>query len=242
MTPLAVLISHGQPSDPGPAAKVLADLAQSVATYLPGWLIGSATLAEPGSLARATTSPSGRVYPLFMAGGWFTRIALPKRLAEAGASGWQVLEPFGCDPALHDLAADIVAEALAAHQMDPAQSALLLAAHGSFKSPVPADIARHLSARIGAATGLARVEAAFIDQIPQLAQATGFGPDSLCLPFFAAAGGHVTQDIPAALKAAGFQGHLLPALGLDPRVPAIIARAIVAGQPVCTAECRYRQG
>jgi len=237
----AVIVAHGQPSDPAPAAADLAALAQAVEGHLSGWRIGSATLAEPEAIARETGG-DGVIYPLFMAGGWFTRVALPGRLAAAGAVGWQVLEPFGCDPGLHDLAAAIVAEGLVARQMDPGRSRLLLAAHGSFKSPVPSDIARHVAGRIAARTGLARAEAGFIDQSPQLAHATGFGPDSLCLPFFAAAGGHVTEDIPKALAQAGFQGHLLPALGLDARVPALIARAIAAGQPVCAAECRYRAG
>jgi len=234
----AVIVAHGQPSDPAPAAAALAGLAEQVAAHLPGWTITAATLAEPGALAAATRAPAGRAFPLFMAGGWFTRTHLPARLREAGASGWQVLEPFGCDPALHALGQTVVAEALAAHGWSGPETALLLAAHGSFKSPVPAAIAHHLAARIAAATGVV-AKAAFIDQSPQLADAAGYGPRSLCLPFFAAQGGHVTQDIPAALAAAGFQGALLAPLGSDSRVPALIAAAIRAGQSVCAIQCRY---
>ena len=58
---------------------------------------------------------------------------------------------------------------------------------------------------------------------------------------FAASGGHVTHDIPAALAEAGFEGRVLPPLGLDPRVVALVAAAVQAGQPVCAAECRYRK-
>jgi sirohydrochlorin ferrochelatase len=143
-----------------------------------------------------------------------------------------VLEPFGCDPALHDLAVEVLREAGLGHQV-------LLAAHGSFKTSVPSDVARHAAQTIAVATGAA-VAAAFIDQDPQLAQATGYGADALCLPFFAAAGGHVTSDIPAALASAGFKGRLLPAIGTDPRVPALIARAVTAGQPLCQTVCRYK--
>ncbi|MGL6211314.1 MAG: sirohydrochlorin chelatase [Paracoccaceae bacterium] len=235
----AVIIAHGQPSDPGPAAAALATLGAAVAQHLPGWTITTATLAEPGALAAATQAPQGRAFPLFMAGGWFTRTHLPAKLREAGATGWQVLEPFGCDPALHALAATVVTEALQSRAWSPAETKLLLAAHGSFKSPVPSDIAHHLAARIAASTGVTGC-AAFIDQSPQLAQATGYGRQSLCLPFFAAEGGHVTQDIPAALTEAGFRGDLLPPLGLDPRVPQLIAAAIAKGATVCTTECRWR--
>ena len=235
----AVIVAHGQPSDPGPAARALADLGARVAAHLPGWTLTTATLAEPGALAAATTAPSGRAFPLFLAGGWFTRTHLPARLAEAGAKGWQVLEPFGCDPALHALAVETLREAIAARGWQAARTRLLLAAHGSFKSPVPAAIAGLVAARCAADLGLQGAAAAFIDQTPQLADATGYGPQSLCLPFFAAEGGHVTDDIPAALTAAGFKGDLLPPLGLAPGVPALIAAAIRAGKPVCAAACRH---
>lgn len=234
-----VLVSHGQPSDPEPAARALADLGAKVAQHLPGWTLTTATLAEPGALAAATGAPQGRAFPLFMAGGWFTRTHLPARLAEAGAGGWQVLEPFGCDPALQALAAEVMRDAISERGWKPAQTRLLLAAHGSFKSPVPAAIGMMLARRIAADLGLQDAAAAFIDQTPQLAHAAGYGPQSLCLPFFAAEGGHVTEDIPAALTAAGFAGDLLPPLGLAPGVPALIAAAIRAGQPVCARACRY---
>lgn len=235
----AVLVAHGQPSDPGPAAQALTDLAARVALHLPGWIVTAATLAEPGALARATQAPQGRAYPLFMAGGWFTRVQIPARLAEAGATGWQVLEPFGCDPALHALASATVARALSDRGIAPADTSLLLAAHGSFKSPVPSRIAARVAARIAADLGLRHAEAAFIDQSPQLSQVQDFGNNDLCLPFFAAEGGHVIEDIPAALETAGFRGRVLPPLGLAPGVPALIAAAILAGQPVCATECRF---
>lgn len=231
-----LIVAHGQPSDPGPAAAELARFAAAVAGHLPGRRVASVTLAEAGGLAAALAElgPGGRIFPMFMAGGWFTRVHLPGKLREAGAIGWQVLEPFGCDPALHDLAVKVAAEAGAAPGCE-----VILAAHGSFKSPVPSDIAYDLAARIATSTG-AKVRAGFIDQDPQLQAMAGFG--SICLPFFAAAGGHVTEDIPAALAQAGFRGRILPPLGLDARVPALVARAIAADQPVCAAECRYRRG
>ena len=229
-------MAHGQPSDPGPAEVALADLAVRVAVHLPGWQVGSATLAAAGVLAAALSAlgPQGRAFPLFMAGGWFTRVHLPVRLAEAGGRDWRVLEPLGCVEAVQALAVELVAEA---GRVD----SVLLAAHGSGRSSTPADVARHLAARIKARTGIARVEAAFIDQSPQLAEAFGHGPNSVCLPYFAAEGGHVSDDLPRALKKAGFQGRVLPTLGLDSRLPELIARAILAGVPVCAQECRWQR-
>jgi sirohydrochlorin ferrochelatase len=229
----ALIVAHGQPSDPGPAGAALLRLAAAVQARMPGWEVGAATLAEPGAVARAVAGRAGGVvFPMFMAGGWFTRVQIPARLAEAGAAvgpgGWTVLEPFGCDPLVHDLCLDLVREAGA--------DQVILAAHGSFKSAAPSDIAQHVAGRIRAETG-ARVAAGFIDQEPRLATLTGFG--GVCLPFFAAEGGHVGTDIPAALAEAGFQGRILPPLGVDPRVPEIIAAAIRRATPVCAKACRW---
>lgn len=300
----ALIVTHGQPSDPGPAEAELAALAAAVGASLPGWHVGHATLAAPGALAAALAaagpeigSTGGLVYPLFMAGGWFTQVHLPARLAEAQAqaaemrraatqvatcgqtlgrdegliggqsggpipeagqygagqsgagiaavpegappldsvpadtqppedraAGWLVLPPFGTDPAVQDLTLRLAREA----EAQGARS-LLLAAHGSFRSAAPAEIAFAMAARIAAETGLSRVEAAFIDQEPRLDQTRGFGPDSVCLPFFAAGGGHVRIDLPRALALAGFGGQLLPPVGLDPRAPALIAAALLRG-------------
>ena len=202
--------------------------------HLPGWRIGSATLAAPGALARAIAAhgPQGRAYPLFMAGGWFTRTNLPAKLAQAGGPDWQVLEPMGCDPALHDLTVTLARHTNA--------SSLILAAHGSSRSPAPSDIAHHLACRITHEAGIP-TKAAFIDQDPQLAHSPNHDPTAACLPYFAAEGGHVTDDIPAALAQAGFRGRLLPAIGLADAIPALIARAIHAGTPVCTGKCRWQR-
>jgi sirohydrochlorin ferrochelatase len=235
MPPL-LIVAHGQPSDPERAEAELVVLGAAVALHLPGRQVQTATLAAPGRLAAALTElgPGGRVYPLFMAGGWFTRVHLPGRLALAGAQGWRVLEPMGCDPDVHELAVKIVAEA-------GDVGSVILAAHGSGQSPVPADIANHVAGLIGARLGRARCEAAFIDQAPRLADLKELGAEAICLPFFAASGGHVNIDIPEALAEAGFGGRILPALGLDARLPALIAAAVLADKPVCAAECAWRR-
>lgn len=225
----ALILAHGQPSDPQTAAAALAALAAQVQALLPDWSVAAATLAEPGALARAVAGrPGGVVFPMFMAGGWFTRVQVPAKLAEVGAEGWTVLEPFGCDPAVHDLCVTLVREAGAGE--------VILAAHGSSRSPAPARIAEHVAERIAAETG-ARVRPGFIEQAPQLAALTGFG--AVCLPFFAAEGGHVEDDIPGELAKAGFRGRILPPVGLDARVPGIIAAAIARGTPVCAVACRW---
>ena len=232
MTKTALIVAHGQPSDPRAAGAALEALAARVQALMPGWTVRAATLAEEGAVARAVAGQvGGVVFPMFMAGGWFTRAQIPKRLEEAGAVGWTVLEPFGCDPAVHDLCVTLVREAGARE--------VILAAHGSFKSPAPSEIARQVAGRIAGETG-AEVAVGFIDQEPQLASLTGRG--GVCLPFFAAGGGHVSDDIPEALAEAGFAGRILSPVGLDARVPGIVAAAIARGVPVCAGACRWVQG
>ncbi|MBL9046422.1 MAG: cobalamin biosynthesis protein CbiX [Tabrizicola sp.] len=231
-----LILAHGQPSDPLPAAKALAEFAAKVARELPGHAVTSATLAGPGALENALAGrPTGLVYPMFMAGGWFTRVQVPVKLAEAGVAagenGWQVLEPFGCDPQVHDLCVTLAREAGA--------RGVVLAAHGSGRSPVPSDVAHHVARRIADEAGVGRVAVGFIDQSPQLSSLTGFGAEAVCLPFFAAEGGHVTEDLPKALGKAGFQGRILPPVGLDPRVPGIVAAAIAQGKTVCAETCNW---
>jgi sirohydrochlorin ferrochelatase len=239
----ALIVAHGQPSAPGPAAQAMADLAAQVADYGAGRQVLAATLAQEGALAAALArlGPRGWVYPMFMAGGWFTRVVLGEKLRAAGAvvgaGGWQVLEPFGCDARVHDLVCDVVTEALLGQ--DPSQAQVLIAAHGSFKSSAPSDMAHALAARIQRDLGLGLAEARFIDQSPRLSDAAGFGAGAVCLPFFAANGGHVSQDIPAALAEARFAGRILPPLGAHPDVPKRIAAALAQPSPVCAQTCRF---
>jgi sirohydrochlorin ferrochelatase len=227
--PAALIVAHGQPSDPAPAAAEIAALAAKVQALMPDWHVRSATLAEEEALPRAVAEagPSGLVYPLFMAGGWFTRTHLPARLAAAGGTGWRVLDPFGEDAAVQALAVTVAREAAAEAGRAPADCALLLAAHGSFRSTAPADVAIRMAWKIWAEAGFGHVVPAFIDQQPQIATIAAAMPaGSIVLPFFAARGGHVIDDLPEALEEAGFEGRLLDPLGLDPRVPALIAAAL----------------
>ncbi len=225
MNAVALIVSHGQPSDPDPAEAELAELTAKVAALLPDWNLRSATLAKPGALERAAQDGPGLVYPVFMAGGWFVQVHLPKRLALAGGRGWHHLPPFGLDAAVQALCVDMAGEAVAAMGLAAKECAVLLAAHGSFRCPAPSEVAYAMAARIKAA-GFARAEAYFIDQDPRIATARGFGAASLCLPFFAAKGGHVVEDLPKALTEAGFGGVVLTPLGLDSRVPRLIAAAL----------------
>lgn len=224
---IGVIVAHGQPSDPGPAEAEIAALAARVAAALPDWSVRSATLAQEDALVRALDGADHAiVYPMFMADGWFTQTHLPARLAAAGGARITQVLPFGLDPAVQALTVTLALEAAAAAGRAPQDMEILLAAHGSFRSPAPAAVARTMALQLATRGGFRRVEAGFIDQDPQIATvAKVFGDGALCLPFFAARGGHVIDDLPEALAEAQFTGRLLDPVGLDSRVPGLIAAA-----------------
>jgi len=229
--PAAIIVSHGQPSDPEVAERELGALAALVARHLPGWHVGAATLAQPGALdaALAGAGPAPVVYPLFMTEGWFTGDNLRNRLTDA--PGAQVLRPLGVSPDLPALAADLITDEIARAGWQPGETRLFLAGHGSGRSPNSARDTRAFAEALGDHIALAEIRVGFVEEPPYLADAaTDMGAQSLCLPFFAARRGHVIDDIPEALDTAGFTGLRLAPLGLAPAVPALMARAIAASR------------
>jgi len=272
----ALIVAHGQPSDPDPAEAALARLAAEVAARLPaGWQVDSATLAAPAALEAALTRGGGApllIYPMFIADGWFTQVNLPARIRAAGIelAGWErkgsgaagsggscrepdcrgpageaaetadappaagprarILPPFGLDDGILPLALQMLRAELSRDGLRASDVRLIVAAHGSFKSPAPALVARRLGWAIMAELPFAELRTAFIDQTPRIADlAAGLAAPAYCLPFFAAAGGHVGQDLPAALAQAAFSGRILAPLGLADRAPDLIAAALLAG-------------
>ncbi|WP_405110592.1 cobalamin biosynthesis protein CbiX [Phaeobacter sp. BS52] len=226
--PTAVITAHGQPSDPAPQERALAELADAVATLLPDWDVRSATLATSDRLEQVT--PQGAlVYPFFMANGWFTSSVLPRRL-----QGHDVyhLPPFGLDPNLPGLACDALALACAARGWSLSQTRILLAAHGSARGPKAAEAAEAFATAMRDRLPGTTLATGYVEEDPRIATTARVFEDtaparpSLCLPFFAQAGEHVRDDIPDALADAGFGGDTLPVLGALPQVPQLIANAL----------------
>ena len=226
MTPsrrLAVLVSHGQPSAPEPPEAQLAELAEAAARCLPGWEVRSATLSTPGRLEQQAAD-GAVIYPFFMARGWFTGGVLPRRLA---GLKYTLACPFGLDPGLPALAAAAVKQALQARGWHRGPSGLLLAAHGSARGPKAAEAAAAFAAALSPALQETEIRCGFVEQAPGIAaSARALPARTLCLPFFAQSGDHVTADIPAALQEARFEDGLLPVTGALPGVPQLIAAAI----------------
>lgn len=229
-----MIVAHGQPSDPGPAEADLARVAAAVAGCLPGWRVGSATLAAPEALGLALGRMAAPlVFPFFMADGWFTQVALPARLAAAGGAGLTILPAFGRMAAVQALTGVAARAAAVGRGWRPDETVLVLAAHGSGRSAGPAAAARDAQ-KAAAAGGFAEVRLGFIEETPGVAEvAANAGARALCLPLFVARWGHVVVDLPEALASAGFRGPCLAPIGVRREVPGIIADAVrgaVSGQ------------
>jgi len=155
--PAAIIVSHGQPSDPDPAQQDLERFAARVAAALPDRHIGAATLAKDGALDAAlqAAGPDPLIYPLFMTEGWFTGDNLRKRLR--AAPGARILRPLGVSPRLPGLAADLLCEVLTGQGWTAGDTQLFIAGHGSGReSQLGARHAR-LRRRAGAAHDLCRM-------------------------------------------------------------------------------------
>jgi sirohydrochlorin ferrochelatase len=233
MKPSALIVAHGQPSDPKPAERTIAALAAKVATILPDWHIGSATLAAPESLKYAVHDiENAIIFPLFMSDGWFVRDLLPKRLEAAGACSYRILPPFGTLPDTQELAVQIVRHHISANHWTDHQTTLILAAHGSGRSPFSALAAKKTAAKIATVLPLRDIKVGFIEEPPMLGDvARNTGRETLCLPLFVELWGHVTTDIPQALEKAGFTGRLLDPVGIHANVPRIIAKTLSESLP-----------
>ena len=56
----ALIVAHGQPSDPGPAAAELEALAARIAGHLPGWQVGCGHAGRRGAAGGRGVGRAGR--------------------------------------------------------------------------------------------------------------------------------------------------------------------------------------
>lgn len=225
--PTALIVSHGQPSNPAQAEIALRKLADQVMERLPDWTIGSATMAAKGALRRARQQhPDAPVYPLFMADGWFTGTALPEQLVEGDRH--RLLPPLGMDQRLPILAIEILTRELADRGWEMSETCLIIAAHGGKTSKNPAKAAQGFAYALRERSNFSDIRVGFLEECPKLYDVAAGAPEhSICLPFFAANGRHVREDIPEALSQAKFRGGTLAAIGHAAQIPDLIAQSLV---------------
>ena len=125
------------------------------------------------------------------------------------------------------MAAEVLRATLAREGWRPSGTRLFIAAHGSGRSPNSARDTQAFASALSRHLAFAEIRVGFVEEAPYLADvAFDLGPKAICLPFFAARGGHVIDDIPEALELAGFQGVCLEPIGCAPEVTTLVARAL----------------
>ncbi|WP_324752307.1 CbiX/SirB N-terminal domain-containing protein [Roseovarius sp. Pro17] len=194
---------------------------------LPGWRIKTATLAKPQALESVLNDAGAEpvIYPMFMTDGWFVQSALRKRLQQVPHA--TILPPLGVDPDLPEVVALALEAELDRQGWHAAETTLLVAAHGSGRSANSARDTVQFVKRLTEVIRFETIHIGYVEQPPHLDDVTILcPPKSICLPFFAADGGHVQEDIRDALQTSGFSGPRMDPVGLLPGIKELIARGI----------------
>lgn len=222
-----LVVTHGSPSHPVSQEIAVRDLACRLGKVMPGAELRGATLAAKGALDRAV---DGLVHPIvvpwFMSDGWFVGTHLPKRLRLAGLQSWDAVVPMGLMRGMGALMAQKVLARLGAEGWDAEQTTVILAAHGSPSSDRPRLATEAAAAALTRHVSLKAIRPCYVDEAPAIRDAACVQGPAIVLPFFAARGGHVTEDVPNELDAAGFTGPVLDPIGTWPETPQIAMHAI----------------
>lgn len=146
------------------------------------------------------------VVPNFISEGYFTQTVIPRELELEGAittraNGqlWNYREPVGNHPMVTDL---LIARAReAAPNIEPAQSALLIVAHGTELNDNSAVAAKREADRIRARGEYASVLNAYMEEPPLISDwdKLTHAPNVIVVPFFISDGLHSYEDIPVLL-------------------------------------------
>ena len=185
------------------------------------------------------------VYPMFLSHGYFTRVRLPRLVAEAADRGKTVciLPPFGLDPALAELIADKAAAAARADGIPAERAVVVLVAHGSTKDTASRMAAGELVRCLRAQTLFSEIVGAFLDEPPSLADAiAGIAGPVVVIGLFAGEGLHGREDVPRLIAETRHRDVVFAGnVGAWPEAADIVVEAIdrasrePAAQPPATA-------
>lgn len=228
-----VLAAHGERQVAEPN-RLLAGHARALGQRLAPMPVACGVLNGEPDLQSALRSMAGSgverllVYPFFMAGGYFVEQVLPARIAESGVGlAPLILPPLGLDPGLDDL---MMADALAAARDEgfkPEETRLLVTGHGSKFGPASAAATRAMADRLRARGRFGRVETAFLEEKPFIADALRRGDGPVVVSgFFASDGMHSSRDVPEAIAKTGARAVYTGPVGAGEAVRDLVASAV----------------
>lgn len=161
--------------------------------------------------AEAVRSPDITIVPLFLADGWFAGRVVPdalglRRVDEVWAGRVvRYREAIGTDPAMAELVERRARDALGEACIDPAEAELIVAGHGTDRSPDSATTTYAAADALRSRGRFARVRCGFLDQRPRLTDVVEAASPGhvVIVPFFLAEGWHTRVTLPRSLGLEG---------------------------------------
>lgn len=190
-------------------------------------LHGMPNLAMAFVLARA---PAVTVVPMLMADGYTSRTVLPEAVADVAPDGVKVriTPPLGTSPGVGDLIARRALLACLDRGWQPAQTGLLVAGHGTTRDVRSGETVEATAARLRDGGAFGDVRSGFLEQAPLLADVLAELQPSPCVVagYFADAGAHAVQDLPALIAANHADAVYLGPVGVDPEIVDVIVEQL----------------
>ena len=168
----------------------------------------------------------GEVYvvPNFISEGYFTQTVIPRELQlngrttkRANRQVWKYCEPVGNHPLMTELLLKRAEEI--GRDLDPAETSLLIVAHGTDLNENSAVAAKREVEKIRALGRYATVLNVYMEETPRVSdwRALTDTPNAVVVPFFISDGLHSYEDIPRLLGITAGSGSVFGAHKIDNR-------------------------
>jgi sirohydrochlorin cobaltochelatase len=206
-----LIVAHGSTVNPDSSAPTLAHIAEIRRRKIFADVQCAFWKEEP-SLRDALFSydpesiPEVCVVPNFISEGYFTQTVIPRELELNGCTTkrpngqtWKYCEPVGNHPAMTELLLKRAREV--APGVDPAETSLLIVAHGTDLNENSAVAAKREAERIGALAKFAGVLNVYMEEPPLISNWLKLTStrNVVVVPFFISDGLHSYEDIPRLL-------------------------------------------
>jgi len=173
------------------------------------------------------------IAPLLMAEGYTADEVLPTTLAGLAQPGrvLTLCRPVGSHPRIAALIGRAARETCAARGWNPEETALIVLGHGTPRNAASAETARRHSAALARARVFARVEAAFLEQPPDLPETLrrcAGERHAVIVGLFADRGLHADQDVPRLLRETGSAAAYAGPVGARPEIADLILDQVAA--------------
>ncbi len=150
------------------------------------------------------------IYPLFMSDGYFVRQVIPRSIGINGSmagnqlSQVEVLAPFGLNPQLPQLIADLARSTAKKSNLAPQDCHMLLVAHGSKHDRASRNATLALAVELAKTNVFAGINPCFLDENPFLPdQLQNVKGPAIAVGLFVGEGMHGAVDLPEAIKKSG---------------------------------------